>query len=365
MVIFGDYILAVFQVPEDMAPDAIAYFQIVMAGIPLVAFTIAYGAILRALGDTITVVIIGILSNILNAVLDPLFIFGWGSFPRMGAGGAAIATVISQAAACVACMALIRKHRAGLVLAAGDLRPDWQVLRQTLSIGTPAAIGNASNSIGFSVFQILVNWLGTTVVGAFTIGFRIINFVNVPGQALAMAASPIVGQALGAGRPDLARRAIKVSMAIVTVSMLPAVALLMWQGQLVARAFAFDKEVVAEAGRFFLIVPASSYLFGAIMVLTAAFTGSGHTRPAMFLAILRLWIVRVPVGYLLAFTLGMGSVGIYWGMVAGNVVSAVAAVLLVRGYKWQTAIIPTTGVDAKQAANVPIVEVVADEPPSA
>jgi len=342
-VLFPSQILKLYWTPPDVMPDATTYLRIVMLGLPFVAVVGAYGSVLRALGDTVTVVVIQVAGNVVNMALDPLFIFGWERIgvPAMGVAGAALGTVISQGICAYACYHLMRRRRGGLHITRADFRPDWPVLKQILSIGTPAALSNSSGALGFSLFQGIVNSLGTVVIGAYTVGFRIVNGIQIVPQCLAMAAAPIVGQALGAGNPKLARRAIKVSTNIVALVTLPAAGLLMWQGHNVARLFTPDAEIIKETAKFFLVVPASAYFFGLIMVLSAAFSGSGHTRPVLVVTILRLWVLRVPVGWILVNTWHWGSYGVYWGMVAGNVISGAILLHLFRRGRWQQAVVPT------------------------
>jgi putative MATE family efflux protein len=348
-VLFARGILSAYQTPKEMLDQATTYLAIVMLGVPAIAFTAAYGSILRALGDTMTVVVIQAIANVINIVLDPLLIFGvpetLGGFhmpahwPGMGVAGAAVGTVVGQCFAAYACYRLLRRHKAGLNVTRADLKPDWPMMRKLAGIGLPAAVGNASGSVGFSVFQGLVNSLGTVVVDAYSVGFRIINVIQILPQCLAMAAAPIVGQALGAGNPKRARRTIRVCTNMVFWFTLPAVGLLMWQGHNIGHIFTKDADVVAETGLFFLIVPASSFFFGLVMVLSAAFNGSGHTRPVMLVTIMRLWLLRLPVGWLLIDAWHWGSYGIYWGMVAGNAISALVLYQLFRMGKWQKPVI--------------------------
>jgi len=343
LVLPAPHLLRLVQVPDAMLPKAAIYLRIFMLGLPFVAFNIGYGSVLRALGDTMTVVLITALSNVLNAVLDPVLIFGWAGVPALGVGGAALASLIAQFAGGVACYVCLRLGRAGLHIRLADLRPDWPLLWKTFTVGFPVALGNSSNSLGFTVFQVMINSLGITVIGAFFIGFRVIHFFNVLPRAMSMAAAPVVGQALGAGDVPLARRAVWKSAAFVALVTFPAVVFLVWQGQLVARAFIPNVEVIAETRRFFMIVPASSYFFGVLMVLMAAFYGSGHTWPAMAVSVLRLWFLRLPAAYLLGFVLGWGSLGVYVGMVFGNLVcSAVALWLFLRG-GWESAVVAHGG----------------------
>lgn len=346
LAIFAPLVLRLYQVPDAILPEALTYFRIMMVAMPVITFNIAYGSVLRALGDTITVVLIGVVANVINIVLDPILIFGWGPVPALGVTGAAVATVFSRLVHMTACLVLLFRGHAGLDLRMSDFKPDWLILRRTLSIGFPAAIGNSSNSLGFMGLQFLFNLLGPTVVAAFRIGQSAIHFFHVPSRALAMAAAPIVGQALGAGKPSLARRAVSLSASIMGFGMLLPLVLVMWKGHLLAGLFTEDPEVIAEAGRLLLIVPASSYCFGVIMILMAAFYGSGHTKPAMFLSLLRLWGLRLPIAWVLGFVLGLKSTGIYGGMVAGNMVSAAVALWIFLRGDWQKAVVPVREVGA-------------------
>jgi putative MATE family efflux protein len=341
IMIFAPPLLRLFQVPAEVLPEARTYLRIVMLGLPFMAFAIGYGAMLRALGDTITVVVITAVANVVNLVLDPVLIFGLLGMPRLEVAGAALVTLISHVIAALACLWCLHRRRAGLHIGLADLKPDPAMLRKTCRVGLPLAIASGSNSFGFAVFQAMINKLGTVVIAAMGIGFRLVWFLAIPAHCMAMAAAPVVGQALGAGKVKLARRAVWSSVAIVALTTLPLFGGLMVGGRFVAAAFINKADVVAETTRFFLIVPASSYFFGVLMVLMAAFYGSGHTRPAMVLAIVRLWLLRLPAAYVLGFVVGWGSAGVYLGMVIGNVICALTALWLFFAGGWEAAVVPT------------------------
>lgn len=331
-------LLALVQVPADVAEVTTGYLRIFILGSPFVALTLAYGSALRALGDTLTVVYIGGAASLLNLALDPVLIFWFG----MGVNGAALASVISQVGGAGACVVLLRRGRSGLRLSAANLKPNAAMLRQIVQIGLPAGISMSSNAVGFAAFQALINSLGQSVIAAFTIGFRMTHFLAIPGHSMAMATAPIVGQALGAGKAERARRAVRLSVLIVALGTALPYSLMMWQGRLVARLFVRDAAVIEEAFRFFLIVPASNYFFIVIMVLSSAFYGSGHTRPVMIVSLLRQWALRMPLAYLFGYTLGGGSVGIYVGMGISNILCALLMLWIFMGGKWMRAVIPAT-----------------------
>ncbi len=345
----GPWILMAVQVPSRVRPAALVYLRIFLLAMPLVAFMVAYGACLRALGDTMTLVVVSAAGNGLNALLDPLLIFGWGPVPALGTGGAALASLTARVAEAYICYLFLRRGRSGLRVRIGDLKPDVPLLRKLLRVGTPLALNRSSDAVGFLVFQGIINSLGATVISAVTVGFRIIWFFNIPAQVTAVAAAPVVGQALGAGKPGLARRAVRWgALFVAAVLLLPLIFLTLF-GKLVARGFIADPAVIAEAGKFFAVVPASSYLFGVLMVLLAAFYGSGHTTPAMLIGIVRLWVLRVPVALLLTRTLGWGSTGTYLAMVVGNVVCALLALSFFLRGGWQKAVVETTAEGATPA----------------
>lgn len=322
--------------PSTMGPGA-AYMQIAMLGLPFMAFSAGYGAALRALGDTQTVVIISVFTNVLNILLDPVFIFGLGGVPALGVGGAAGATMLSQVTHAGVCYALLRRGHLGLRLRPADLRPDAPMLMRLTRIALPLAIYRGSDSWAFFFFRMIINSMGLTVLTAYTIGFRILRFFSMPAMAMSVAAAPIVGQALGAGRPLLARRAVWRSAAIVAGVLLPPLLMMVCFGRLLARLFHPEADVLAEAGKFFLVVPASTYCFQLTRTLSAAFVGSGHTRPVMLISLVRQWVFRLPVAYVLGIVLAMGGLGVYLGMVTGNVVCALLTLWLFLRGRWQTA----------------------------
>ncbi len=335
ILLFAPRILAAFQVPDETIPVAAAYSRILVFGLPAIAVSVGFGAVLRALGDSLTPVLVEVAANLVNLVLDPVLIFGWGPIPAMKAPGAATATVISQALSAAVCIWFLHHGRAGIQIRLSHLKPNWPLLRKIMSVGLPTAIGNSSNALGHVSFQVITNTLGEVVISAMTAGTRVIHFLMSPGEALPMAAAPIVGQALGAGNPRLARKAVVHSSIIVALVLLPPTVLLMWKGQSVAAFFVNDPAVAAETARLFLLLPLSFYCFWVTIVLMAAFIGSGHTKPAMALHMFRLWGLRVPLALLFTKVFGWGSWGLYAAMVFGNVISAVPAVWLFARGNWQ------------------------------
>jgi putative MATE family efflux protein len=342
--VFARPVLRFLRTPEEVMPQALPFLRILLCSMPFIAFNIGYGSALTALGDTLTMVVIQFGTNVINFGLSPMLIFGVGPFPALGIRGAATASLFASILTAVISVILLRRGRSGLRLTLWHFRPAPKVIRLILRIGLPAAVGMGNNSLGFLVLQGMINELGATVMGAYTLGSRITQIISVPAGALAVSTAPVVGQALGAGKPALARRAVRTSVMIYAFGMLLLYAALMLEGHIVARAFTHDRGVIAEAARFFLLVPASNYCFSIMMVVTSAFYGSGHTRPVLVISMVRQWLLRIPICMILCFGWGFipphGSEGLYVGLVIANVASAAFAWWLFHVVAWEKAVVP-------------------------
>jgi putative MATE family efflux protein len=332
-------ILRLMHTPQDVFVNAHSYLRIMFTGIPFMAISFIYGGIMRGAGDAITPMIINLGANLLNILLDPFLIFGWGPFPRMEVAGAAMVTVISRILASTACVILLVSGARRVKVRWPQLRPRRHYLRRIMRIGMPAGVGQSGASLGFMVTQGFVNSFGSVVVSAFTVAVRIIHFLNVPAMGLSAGATALIGQNLGADQVKRAERTIWWAVGMVAAFLAVGCTLLVFYSQPVIRLFINDPQVVSQGVILFRVVSYSVFFFGIIMVVFAAFQGAGKTSPVMYLSIGRLWLLRIPIAYVLAFILGWGHLGIWWGMFVSNVIiSMVGLVWFGRG-TWKQKVI--------------------------
>jgi putative MATE family efflux protein len=316
------FLLRVMQVPAEAFEYTRQYMTIIFAGMPFMFVGFLLRAVLQGVGDSMTPLIVQLVTILLNVVLDPIFIFGWGPFPALEVAGAAYATVFARLVAAGISLWILVRGKNGLRLTLRNMRPDREAIKRIVGIGLPSAIGQAVPAFGFTVLQSIVNSLGTAVVAAFGVGNRIVSLFNMPAIGFSQATTTVVGQSLGARRKDLAITAVRQSVLTVFAFIATGMTLTFLFGASFVRFFVDDPEVIAHGEVLFRILSPSVVIFALFTVVTGAFQGGGDTKPVMYLNVGRLWGLRVPLAYLLALGLSWGPSGIWWAMFISNLVTA-------------------------------------------
>ncbi len=320
--------------PDVLAPGGI-YLKISLLGSVTVFILFIGNAALQGAGDTLTPMYIMAASNVLNIVLDPLFIFGLGPLPPLGVAGAAIATIISQALAAVMLLLVLLNGHGPLHLRRRywKLRPDlaWRIVR----IGIPGSGQMLSRSLMGAVIMRIVARCGTTAVAAYGTGLRFHMIILMPAFALGAAAATLTGQYLGAGRPERARRAAWAATAIDMVFMLLAAVLMILFAPALIRLFNDHPDVVA-IGAEYLRVVSPFYVFAALgIVLSRALQGAGDTLMPMVITILTLWGLQVPAAVWLARTWQPPTQGIWIAMAATFVLQGLLTAAWFETGRWK------------------------------
>lgn len=336
------HILRLMNTPDEVIPLALQYLQIVSLGLPVMYGSFAFMGLLMGIGDTRTPMYLIGASVMANAVLDPLLIFGWGPFPELGVAGAAWATVISRGIAAVVGVWLLSTGRVGVRLRAQHVVPRWSSIRQIVRVGTPNIVDQAGTSLGFVILMGLVAGFGTVAVAAYGVGNRLINLLNVAIWGASTSLMTMVGQNLGADQTaraeDIARRGIRAT--VVTLLGLAALTILLRAP--LYQLFVPDPEVVAEGSHFLLLFSLSVPFFGMFAGSSAVFRGSGHTVPPMVFALVRLWGLRILLSWLLAYSVGWGTTGLWAGMGLSNVFGGLGLFAWMKRGTWKSKIIAKT-----------------------
>lgn len=298
------------------------YMGIWFAASVLLVIPMIGNAVLRAAGDTRTPSLIMAFSGLLNAILDPILIFGFGPVPALGIQGAAIASVVSWGGGCILIIHLLLKRQ----LISADWLPLAELLpvcRRILSIGLPAAGANMLTPLATAILTAIMASYGPSAVAAFGVGARLESIAILVILALSMTLPPFISQNLGAGNLERVRQAYQVSVRFIIGWQLLVYLLLAALAWPLARLFTNEPEVAAYICWFIWIVPLAYGLQGTIILTNSSFNALHQPGRALLLSLIRLFIFYVPFAWA-GGKLG-GVVGLFIGCVLANLCTALLA----------------------------------------
>lgn len=328
--LLGSFVFRLIDLPEDVIPQAVRYFNVYAAGYLFFFGFQGTSAILRGLGDSKTPLYFLIVSTIMNIILDLLFVavFGW------GIEGVAVATIIAQAGAFVTLVLYLNNRNELLRFRPMQMTFDRSIFKRSLQIGLPTGFQQTFVALGMLALYKVVNMFGTTVIAAYAVAMRIDSFASLPAMNFSAALSSFVGQNIGAGQFDRVKKGLMATLRMTSIFSL-AVTVVAWLFSApIMRMFTADEAVVAVGRDYLHIVSIFYVLFSAMFVLNGMLRGAGDTLIPMFVTLFSLWVVRVPVSFFLAKHLG--PVGIWWGIPVAWALGALFSYLYYRTGRWKT-----------------------------
>ena len=320
---------------ETVIQQGSNYLRIFFLGGIFLTLNFTVNALMQGAGDTVTPLILVGLINLLNIGLNYVLMFGVGPFPALGLDGAALGTVIARGVGAVLGIILFYSGRNIIKLRGFNYRPDVQLFKDILAIGVPSGLqGVARNLTNVFVVRIVTSTsAGALGAAALAIGTQLESLATMPVLGINVAATALVGQSLGAWQVADAKLrgsiAIGLSVLVMLVLSLP---LIMFAPQLILFFEPSANPVILEAGTTYLRINGLSYIFVAIsMVTNGALRGAGDTIPGLLITILGRWFVAVPLAYVLALPLGMGTQGVWIAIALGTLVQGL--LILVRWWR--------------------------------
>jgi len=337
-VLFSRDLLHLMGASDETIRTGHSYTAIMLGGNMVIMLLFIINAVFRSSGDAAISFRVLLLANLLNIVLDPLLIFGIGPFEGMGIKGAAIATNAGRGVAVIYQLWLLfgGKHRVHIAREqiVVELRTIIQLVK--LSLG---AIGQ--NLIATSSWVILVSVitsLGEDVVAGYTIAIRLVIFILLPAWGLANAASTLVGQNLGAGRPEVAARAAnKIGLVNMLLLGLLSLVFIFFPGTFIA--FFTDPltqpQVMLNGIECLRLVSLGFTMYALGMVMVQAINGAGDTRTPIWINIIAFWGMEIPLAFFFTRTLGLAIDGIAYAIVISESMMALIALVIFRRGRWK------------------------------
>ena len=284
------------------------YLHITFGGVFFMCAMFVMSGILHGAGDAVTPLLLGALTTVCNCVLNPILIRGYLGCPALGVRGSALATVLSRMIAFALALSLLLRGRLPVRLSAANMAPHGRTIWRLVTIGVPGSIGMSVRAAMNLALMAVVGAFGAQVVAGYVVGMRVRMIGMMPLFGLGGAAAAMVGQNLGARRPDRARRcawtAVGMAAGAAALSALAFALFAPW----IVRFFSAEPEAVA-AGAAYLRITAVGLVTAAVgVVLSRALSGAGDTVSPLLIAVAVLWGVQIPAAVLLS------GVRELWGM---------------------------------------------------
>jgi putative MATE family efflux protein len=313
----ADDLLRLLGAEEDVVRVGSHYIRIVLSTSLFSFPMMVANGVMRGAGDTRTPMWMTLVMNLWNVGVSALLVLGPGSFPQMGLAGAAWATASSRALGGVLSLIVLFSGRTVLrVRPAACFRWDGGLIWRIVRLALPNLGEQFISRAAYFTFMKIVTGLGTVALAAHTIAVRIESLSFMLGWGLSVATAALVGQALGAEKPQIAEMGIRraMVMAMTLMSSLGLVFLLF--GRHLVGLFGQGQDVLSLAGMAIAIAAAEQPFLGAQMVLAGSLRGAGDTRTPMWVTLFGGVFMRVSVVYLFAVVLDLGLAGVWWGTAA-------------------------------------------------
>jgi len=333
--IFAPDLLRLMGASDAVIRTGSQFTRVMLGGSGTVFMLFLINAIFRGAGDAATAMRVLWFANAINILLGPCLIFGLGPFPELGVAGAATATTIGRGMGVLLQIRALRSGGSRITLKGSHLAFARNVMTGIVRL---SGVGMLQNFIGTASWMGLIRILtgfGSAAVAGNTIGIRLVIFALLPSFGVSNAAATLVGQNLGAGKPERAEAAAWRAGFYNTIALsIVGTAFLLFARPLIG-IFSSDPEVIPYGVRCLRIVALGFLFYGYGMVLTQAFNGAGDTRTPTLINLFCLWMLEIPLAWVLAYPMGLGPTGVFISVsVAFSVLALVSAVLFKRG-RWK------------------------------
>jgi putative MATE family efflux protein len=334
-IIFPKDILSLMGGEADLISEGYGYTQVLLGGNVTIMLLFLINAIFRGAGDASVAMWALVVSNGLNIILDPFFIFGLGPVPAFGVKGAAIATTIGRGTAVVFQLIVLFYGWSRIKVRIKDIVFRVAVMLNLIKVSL-GGIGQFLIGTSSWVFLMrIMSEFGSEVLAGYTIAIRVIMFTMMPAWGMSNAAATLVGQNLGAQKPERAEKSVwktgkysAIFMGIVSIFYL------IFAPEIIS-LFTQEAEVVKNGALCLRIIAAGYIFYGYGMVIINAFNGAGDTKTPTYINFFCFWVFQLPIAYVLALKLDFGPLGVFLAITLAEVLITIAGVVLFKKGKWK------------------------------
>ncbi|HEU0014431.1 MAG TPA: MATE family efflux transporter [Longimicrobium sp.] len=328
-------LLALMGADAEVIRVGLGYAQVMLGGEAAIIVLFVVNSIFRGAGDAAIAMRVLWMANGVNIVLAPLLIFGVGPLPALGVTGAAVATTLCRGGGAAYAVWRLTRPDGRVPVARRHARLDFGIMRQIVRLSTAATLQGLIATASWIGLVRIIATFGSAALAGYTVGIRVVIFALLPSFGLSNAAATMVGQALGAGKPDRAEKSVWRACRYNLVFLgLVGLAFVLLAGPIV-RLFSSDPEVVRYGTACLRIVAAGFPFYAFGMVITQSFNGAGDTWTPTWINLAVFWAFEIPLAYVLARVLGMGPVGVFVSIALAFSTLAVVGGLIFRRGRWK------------------------------
>lgn len=337
--LMADKLLLMMGASAELVQHNAGYTRIMFAGNSVIMLLFIINAIFRSAGDAAISMRVLVVANLLNILLDPLLIFGWGPIPALGIEGAAIATNIGRGVAVLYQLKILSGLSSRIHLKWQQLKPMPAIMWQIIKLSLGAVGQNLIATASWVVMVRIVSQFGSAAMAGYTIAIRVILFSLMPSSGLGNAAATLVGQNLGAQKPHRAQRSVWIT-GFVNMGLLGVVSsFFVLIPEAFIRLFINDGEVIRQGAMCLQIIGAGMLFYAMGMVMHQALNGAGDTITPTLLNLICFWAIEIPLAWYLALQANMGVKGVYWSIVLAESTLTLLGMWVFSRGKWKLKVV--------------------------
>jgi putative MATE family efflux protein len=311
------------------------YTTIMLGGNIVIMMLFIINAIFRSAGDAAIAMRVLWVGNIINIILDPCLIFGLGPFPELGVTGAAVATTTGRGIAVLYQFYLLFLGKKRIQLSVKHLGINFKIIGKLIRLSFGTIGQNLIGTTSWIALVRIISVFGSEIVAGYTIAIRIISFILLPSWGISNAAATLVGQNLGAKKPERAERAVIITGCVNMILLgIIGLVLVIIPAPFI-RLFIQDQVVLKAGIECLRIVSIGFIAYGFGMVLVNSFNGAGDTSTPLKINIFAFWLIEIPLAWILAMKAGMNEEGVFTAIVIAESIMTIIAWLVFRRGKWK------------------------------
>ncbi|MBI5324334.1 MAG: MATE family efflux transporter [Ignavibacteriae bacterium] len=337
--IYSNDLLKIMGLSAKIANEYSGYTAIMLGANVIIMLLFIMNAVFRSAGDAAVSMKVLWIANIINIILDPCLIFGWGPFPELGIKGAAIATTTGRAVAVFIQFYIIFRGNKRINFVLSELKPDYKVIKDILKLSLGTVGQNIIATSSWIGLVRLVSAFGSDVVAGYTIAIRIIIFSLLPSLGISNAASTLVGQNLGAKKPERAEKSVWITAKANAILMAALGLIFVLFPEFWVSLLTPDLEVIRTGGEALRIISYGFIAYGPGMVLVHAINGAGDTNTPTKINIFCYWLMEIPLAYLFSMSFNFGEQGVFYAIVISEIAMTITAAIIFNKGKWKERIV--------------------------